>query len=190
MIVGLSLFLSGCQQTQQSNANTAETAPQAAPDNSEVTTTTDSSGTRTETRTFRDNPRVSKVVVTTTKEGQRTVKVYSKNGEVRDLKSETGDVLKASGNAIADGAGIAADKTEDAYGKAKEGAGTVADKTKAGATTVADKTADTAKSVAHETKDVSKTVAKKTVNAAGTVADKTKTGVKKTGSTIKKIVTP
>ena len=44
------------------NANAAQTAQATTspgPDNSEITTSVDASGTRTETRTFRDNPRVS-----------------------------------------------------------------------------------------------------------------------------------
>src|SRR5262244_3175154 len=62
----------GCQSASQSNANTNENAntstaatTQPGPDNSEITTTTDKNGTKTETRVFRDNPNVSKVVVTT-----------------------------------------------------------------------------------------------------------------------------
>jgi hypothetical protein len=56
---------------------------------------------RTETRTFRNNPRVSKVVVTT-RDGVRTVKVYSPNGEEREMKSNTERALDATGDAIAD----------------------------------------------------------------------------------------
>ena len=86
-MVAMSVVMLACQQAQESNTNTnaSEAATRTAPDNSEITTTTDSNGTRTETRVFRDNPRVSKVVVTTSN-GQRTVKVYSKSGEERDLK--------------------------------------------------------------------------------------------------------
>lgn len=183
-IVVMSVAILSCQTAQEANtnananANAGETATRTAPDNSEITTTTDSNGTRTETRVFRDNPRVSKVVVTTSN-GQRTVKVYSKTGEERDLKEQTTDALNATGNAIADGAGFVADKSEDAYGKAKEGVGTAADKTADAARTVADKTKSGARTVANETK-----------SGAQTVADKTKAGAKKTGRTIKKIVTP
>src|SRR2546429_6588333 len=100
-----------CQQSPSNantNANTSETTT-AGPDNSEITTTTDSNGTRTETRTFRDNPRVSKVVVTTSN-GQRKTKVYSSSGEERDLKTDTVDALHATGNAIGDAAGFVAEK--------------------------------------------------------------------------------
>src|SRR6059036_4179941 len=75
-LIGLSLlglsFVFGCQSGQQSNtantnAETAETT-RTGPDNSEITTS-ENNGTRTETRTFRGNSRISKVVVTT-KNGQ------------------------------------------------------------------------------------------------------------------------
>ena len=179
-IVVMSVAMLSCQTAQEANANAnaSETATRTAPDNSEITTTTDSNGTRTETRVFRDNPRVSKVVVTTSN-GQRTVKVYSKTGEERDLKDQTTDALTATGNAIADGAGFVADKSEDVYDKTREGVGTAADKT-----------ADTARTVADKTKSGAKNVASETKSGAETVADKTKAGAKKTGRTIKKIVTP
>jgi hypothetical protein len=181
-IVVMSMAMLSCQTAQEANANAnandSETATRTAPDNSEITTTTDSNGIRTETRVFRDNPRVSKVVVTTSN-GQRTVKVYSKTGEERDLKDQTADALSATGNAIADSAGFMADKSEDAFDKTKEGVGTAADKTSDAAKTVVDKTKSGAKTVGSETK-----------SGAQTVADKTKAGAKKTGRTIKKIVTP
>ena len=179
-IVAMSAVMLACQQAQETNtnANTSEVATRTAPDNSEITTTTDSNGTRTETRVFRDNPRVSKVVVTTSN-GQRTVKVYSKTGEERDLKDQTADALVATGNALADSAGFVADKSEDAYNKTKEGVGTAADKT-----------VDASKTVAHETKEGAKTVADKTANTSRTVANKTKAGARKTGRTLRRIVTP
>jgi hypothetical protein len=181
-IVVMSVAMLSCQTAQEANANAnanaSETATRTAPDNSEITTATDSKGIRTETRVFRDNPRVSKVVVTTSN-GQRTVKVYSKTGEERDLKDQTADALAATGDTIANAAGFVADKSEDAFNKTKEGVGTAANKT-----------ADVTKTVAEETKDKSKMVARETKSAAQTVADKTKAGAKKTGRTIKKVVTP
>jgi hypothetical protein len=178
-LVAMSLMVLSCQQTPEANTNAnTDTANVAGPDNSEITTTTDNTGTRTETRVFRANPRVSKVVVTT-RNGQRTVKVYSKTGEERELKDEVGDALTATGDKIANAAGFVADKTETAI-----------DKTKEGAKTVANETADKAEDVAHETKQGAKTVANKTVDVSKTVANKTKAGAKKTGRTIKKIVTP
>ena len=190
-IVVMSAVMLACQRAQETNTNTnaSQTATTTAPDNSEITTTTDSTGTRTETRVFRDNPRVSKVVVTTSN-GKRTVKVYSKTGEERELKDQTVDALAATGNAIADGAGFVADKAVDVYGKGKEGVGVAAEKTSDAAKTVADKTKEGAKTVAHETKEGAQTIADKTKSGAETVADKTKAGAKKTGKTIKKIVTP
>jgi gas vesicle protein len=185
VVLALSCVMLSCSQTNEPTTPTIA----AGPDNSEITTTTDSTGTKTETRVFRDNPRISKVVVTT-RDGQRTVRVYSKTGEDRELKTEVGDVLAATGNALADAAGFVADKSETALDKTKEGAETVADKTKEGAETVADKTEDAAKKVASETKEGAKTVGKEVADKAEDVADKTKKGAKKTGKTIKKIVTP
>jgi DNA-binding NarL/FixJ family response regulator len=184
MIAALAILATACSQTNESNGNTnaaantntSDTASTSmtttGPDNSEITTTTDSNGVKTETRTFKDNPRVSKVVVTT-RNGNRTVAVYSASGEQKDVsKNEPPDVLHATGDAIADGAGWVKDKSVTAY-----------DKTKEGTEKVADKTVDT-------TKTVSKKVADKTVDTTETVVDKTKEGAKKTGRAIKKVVTP
>ena len=98
-------------------------ATQPAPDNSETATTTDSNGVKTETRTFKGNSRVSKVVVTSGN-GNRTVKAYSQSGEEKDVsKNEPPpDALHATGDAIADAAGWTRDKTETAAEKTKEGA--------------------------------------------------------------------
>jgi hypothetical protein len=184
-ISAIALLGVACQQTSESNANanananTAETVTTTAgPDNSDITTTTDKNGVKTETRTFRNNPRVSKVVVTTTN-GTRTVKVYSPSGEESELKSAPEKALDATGDALADAVGWVKDKS-----------GTVADKTKEGAKTVGDKTVDTSKKVADKTVDTTKTVVDKTKEGTKTVVDKTKTGVKKTGNQIKKIVNP
>ena len=172
-IAAIALLGVACQQTSESNANananTGETATTttAGPDNSDITTTTDKNGVKTETRTFRNNPRVSKVVVTTSN-GTRTVKVYSPSGEERELKKQPEKALDATGDAIADAAGWVKDKSV-----------TAADKTKEGAKTVADKTVDTSKKVAHKTKTGTKTV-----------VDETKEGVRKTGKEIKKILNP
>ena len=169
----------GCQSTTQSNANandnanaTAAATTQLGPDNSEITTSTDSNGTKTETRVFHNNPNVSKVVVTT-RNGQKTTTVYSKNGEAKEIKDDVGDALNATGDKIAEGAGFVKDKTETAVDKTKQGASEVADK----AGDVKDKTTSTAKTVGHETKEGAKTVANKAEDAA-----------KKTGKTIKKVL--
>lgn len=194
VIVTVGVLAAGCQRTQDaaSNANAnvdsnaAVITTTTGPDNSEITTTNDN-GVRTETRTFRDNPRVSRVVVVT-RDGNRTVKVYSPSGEEREMKSAPERALDATGDAIADSAGFVKDKSIDAADKTKEGAKTVADKTVDVSKTVADKTVDTTKTVADKTKEGTKTVADKTVDTTKTVAGKTKTAAKKTGRAIKNVV--
>ena len=159
---------SGCNTTNDNtntNANTTEVVAsnntRVGSDDSEIITTTDANGVKTETRVFHNNPRVSKVVVTT-RDGKRTVTVYAPSGEARELnKNEPEDVLEATGTAIADAAGFIADKTV-------EGAKTVGEKTVEGAKTVGEKTAD----------------------GTRTVIEKTGEGAKKTGKAIKKAVTP
>ena len=164
----LALGVSGCSTTYDNantNANAAEVVAsnntRMGPDGSEINTTVDPNGVRTETRVFHNNPRVSKVVVTT-RDGKRTVTVYAPSGEARELnKNEPEDVLEATGTAIADAVGFVADKTVD------------------GAETVGDKTVDTAK-----------TIGEKTASGTKTVIEKTGEGAKKTGKAIKKAVTP
>ena len=159
---------SGCNTTNDNantNANTTEVVAsnntRVGSDDSEIITTTDANGVKTETRVFHNNPRVSKVVVTT-RDGKRTVTVYAPSGEARELnKNEPEDVLEATGTAIADAVGFVADKTV-------EGAKTVGEKTVEGAKTVGEKTAD----------------------GTRTVIEKTGEGAKKTGKAIKKAVTP
>ena len=162
------LGVSGCNTTND-NANTNANATEVVAtnntrvgsDNSEIITTVDANGVKTETRVFHNNPRVSKVVVTT-RDGKRTVTVYAPSGEARELnKNEPEDVLEATGTAIADAVGF------------------VADKTVAGAKTVGEKTVEGAK-----------TVGEKTADGTRTVIEKTGEGTKKTGRAIKKAVTP
>ena len=187
MIIAAVLLATACNQSSDANVNanansnagnTASTVTTSGPDNSEITTTTDSNGVKTETRTFKANPRVSKVVVTT-RNGNRTSKVYSASGEEKDVSSGDPNVLEATGDAVADSAGWVKDKSL-----------TVADKTKEGAVTVADKTVDISKKVADKTVDTTKTVASKTKHGTMTVVDKTKQGARKTGNAIKRVVTP
>jgi hypothetical protein len=178
ILIGLSItllaaFAFGCNQgeatTQNTNSNTnsaTTSTTRPGPDNSEITTTVDSNGVRTETRTFRNNPRVSRVVVTT-RNGNRTARAYSQSGEEKEV-NDVGDVLEVTGDKIADGVGWLADKGEDVGGKTAEGAKTVGEKTAEGAKTVGEKTAEGAK----------------------TVGEKTAEGAKKTGKAIKKAVTP
>jgi len=121
------------------NTEVASNSTRPGPDNSEINTSTDSYGVKTETRVFHNNPRVSRVVVTT-RNGKRTTTVYGPNGEAKDLKDETVDVLEGAGNAIAEAAGFVADKAVDLADKTKEGAKTVGEKTVEGAKTAAEKT--------------------------------------------------
>lgn len=157
----------GASGNENANATVASETTRPGPDGSEITTSTDANGVKTETRVFHNNARVSKVVVIT-RDGKRTTTVYSPSGESRSLKEEIGDGLSATGDAIADGAGWVADKSED-----------VADKTKDGVKTVGEKTAQGAK-----------TVGSKTAEGAKTVGEKTASGAKKTGKAIKKVFTP
>jgi hypothetical protein len=201
MIVMLAALAAGCTRNEaangQDNANaataTANQTSQPAPDNSEITTSVDSSGTRTETRTFRNNPRISKVVVTT-RDGKRTVRATSPSGEEKEVTTDE-NVLEATGDKVAAAAGFVADKAEDVPGEAKSAAKEVGDK----AEDVKDKTVSTSKKVGSEVGDkaedvkdktvsTSKKVGDKTVDTAKTVGDKTVEGAKKVGSETKKAV--
>lgn len=172
LVIALASFIAGCSTNDQTNAN--QTTTMTGPDNSEIVTTTDSTGTRTETRTFRDNPRVSRVVVTT-RDGRRTVKVYSKTGEEKELTENIGDALAVAGDKLADAAGFVAEKTAAGVNEAGDKLEDVGDK---------------AKTVGREVGDKAEDVGDKTKSTAKTVADKTAEGAKKTGKTIKKVVTP
>jgi major membrane immunogen (membrane-anchored lipoprotein) len=171
-VIALASFFVGCSSSDQANAN--QTITTTGPDNSEIVTTTDSTGTRTETRTFRDNGRVSRVVVTT-RDGRRTVRVYSKTGEERELTEEVGDALALTGDKLADAAGWVAEKTT-------AGVNEVGDK--------AEDVGDKAKTVGREVGDKAEDVGDKATSTAKTVGSKTVSGAKKTGKTIKKVVTP
>lgn len=193
-LLALLAFLPGCNNTENANANLAATATpttttRTGPDNSEITTTTDANGVTTETRVFKNNPRVSKVVVTT-RNGQRTTRVYSASGQESDVKSDVVNGLEATGNAIADAAGWVGDKTVEGVKATGEGAKTVGEKTVEGAKTVGSKTAEGAKVVGSKTAEGAKTVGSKTAEGAKTVGSKTVSGAKKVGSAIKKVVTP
>ena len=174
-IAALTIAATGCTRTESTtadananlNANaTATTTTRPGPDNSEITTSVDPSGVKTETRTFRNNPRVSKVVVTT-RNGQRTVKAYSPSGEEKEV-NDVGDALEVTGEKIAAGAGWVADKGEDVGGKAAEGTKAVVKEAADKAEDVGDKTVSGAKKVGSGAKKVG-------VKAA----DETKKAVKK-----------
>ncbi len=183
-ILSLSILAASCASsdnatTANANANTnadnsAATTTTTGPDNSEIVTT-NVNGVRTETRTFRDNPRVSRVVVTT-RDGRTTAKAYSPGGEEREL-SEPEKALNATGEAIADSAGWVKDKSVEAYDKSKDVGKDVVDKTKEGTNKVVDKSTDAAKTIGSKTKE-----------GAETVVDKTKEGAKKTTKAVKKVI--
>jgi hypothetical protein len=145
-VTALTAAFAGCSSTNNENASlnankteaVASNTTRLGPDNSEIITSVDANGVKTQTRVFHNNPRVSKVIVTT-RDGKRTVTVYAPSGEERELnKNEPEDVLEATGTAIADAVGFVADKTV-------EGAKTVGEKTVEGAKTVGEKTAEGAK---------------------------------------------
>lgn len=184
----LAAFAAGCTNSSTANDNVnANQGAQAAatkpgPDNSEVTTSVDANGTRTETRVFKDNPHISKVVVTT-RNGQRTVRATSRSGEEREVKSDE-NVLEATGDKVASAAGFVADKAEDVPGETKSAAKTAGDK----AADVTDKTVSTTKKVGSETADKAEDVKDATVSTSKKVGEKTAEGAKKVGSETKKAV--
>lgn len=179
-ILLLVALAAGCTRNQavDQNSAAASASPVQGPDNSEITTAVDASGTKTETRVFRNNPRISKVVVTT-RDGRRTVRAYSPSGEEREVNTDE-NVLEVTGDAIAKSAGFVADKGEDVAGEAKDVGKETADK--------AEDVGDKAKKVGEKTVDVSKDVGEKTVQGAKKVGDKTVEGAKKAGSAVKKVI--
>src|SRR5689334_10651325 len=199
----LAALAAGCDRNEAANANandnanaanaTAENAARPAPDNSEVTTSVDANGTRTETRVFKNNPRISKVVVTT-RNGQRTVRAYSPSGEEREVKTDE-NVLEAAGDKVASAAGFVADKAEDVPGEAKSAAktvgektGDVADKTVSTTKKAGEKTVEGAKTVGNEVGDKAEDAKDKSVSTTKKVGEKTVEGAKKVGSETKKAV--
>jgi hypothetical protein len=173
-VLGLLLVLAGCSHAgagvkDNGNSGTAlATTTRPGPDNSDISTGVDANGVKTETRVFRTNPHVSKVVVTT-RNGVSTTHVYSRSGEEKELNSsDSRNALEETGDAIAKSAGFVADKTAAGVEKGVEVG-----------KTAAEKTADTAKKVGD-----------KTAEGAKTVGEKTATGAKKAGKAIKKAITP
>jgi hypothetical protein len=132
-------------------------------------------GTTTETRTYRNNPRISKVEIST-RNGKRTAKVYSNTGEARDIpENKVDSVINGTADAIADAAGFVADKSKEAASAVKEGSEKAVDKGKEGAKKVG---------------EGAKTVGEKTAEGAKTVGQKTAEGAKKAGKAVKNAVTP
>jgi PBP1b-binding outer membrane lipoprotein LpoB len=200
-ILSLAAFGVGCSTANEAaNVNTAQAPTQTtspAPDNSEITTSVSADGTRTETRTFKSNRRISKVVVTT-RNSTRTVRATSPSGEEREVKTDE-NVLEATGDKVADAAGFVADKTEDVAGEAKDKTEGAVDKTvdtskKVGekvvdtSKDVGEKTVDTSKAVGEKAADTSKNIGEKTVEGAKKVGSKTASGAKKVGSAVKKVI--
>jgi hypothetical protein len=129
-IIALGALASACDTATDTNTNanvnvaataTPTTSTRPGPDNSTITTTTDANGVTTETRTFNGNPRVSRVVVTT-RNGQKTARVYSASGEETDLKADVAGALDATGDKIADAAGWTKDKAVEGAKVAGEAA--------------------------------------------------------------------
>lgn len=80
----------------------------AAPDDSEITTTLAADGLKTETRTFKSNSRIAKVVVTTRDNNIKAAQVFSLSGDVRDLPQHSvATALEATGDSLADAVGFA-----------------------------------------------------------------------------------
>ena len=125
----------------------------SGPDNSEIQIEMDNNnGSVTETRTFKNNKYVTKVVRTTRDATNRSVTVYNAKGESKTLpKDKIESAMDATGDALAAAAGWTVDKSKDAASATKEGALTVAEKTTEGAKTVAEKTVEGAKKVGSKT---------------------------------------
>jgi serine/threonine protein kinase len=86
-----------------------------APDDSEIITT-NAGGLKIETRTFRNHPRVSKVVVTTDN-GKTTARIFFVNGDERELpESAIPSALEAGGDQLASAAGLMDEKAKPAQG--------------------------------------------------------------------------
>jgi hypothetical protein len=202
MLVLSMAFAVGCSKSNETvtsagaNSNSAaETATRPGPDNSQISTKVDANGVKTEERVFHNNPRISRVVVTTAN-GQRTVKAYSPSGEEREVnQSESEGVLDATGDKVADAAHFVADKSEDVAGKAKDVGSATKEKTEAigektvdKSKTVGEKSADVGKTVGQKSAEGAKTVGEKSVEGAQTVKHKTVSGAKKVGSAVKKVI--
>src|SRR5258708_33711940 len=112
MIAALAMLAAACSNATESNLNSAantnsnpgNTATVTAPDNSEITTATDNSGVKTETRTFRNNPRVSRAVVTT-RSGSGIPTVPSPHCETKDVTDANPLLAPATRDATGHSAG-------------------------------------------------------------------------------------
>lgn len=108
--------------TKDAASTNAQTIPVSdkmivAPDNSEIVTSTDEGGTRTETRTFKSHPRVSRVVVVTTLNGKQAARLFTNSGDERVLpENAIPTALEASGDQLAIAAGLIEEKGRVAPG--------------------------------------------------------------------------
>ena len=76
-------------------------------DGSQIKTSYDAFGNKTETRVFFNNPRLKQIVLRTSVDGQKQIYVYGQNGEVESVpESRLTEVLNSSANEIAGFAGI------------------------------------------------------------------------------------
>jgi hypothetical protein len=150
----------GCNQSENANVAATNVNATAAPttttragaDDSEITTTVDASGVRTETRVFRNNPRVARVVVTTDRSGRRTTRVISPSGTEK-VVDNVGDALEETGDAIASAAGWTVEKTKEGANEVGDKLEDAKDQTAKGAKTVGKKTAEGAKKAGKAIKD-------------------------------------
>src|SRR5205085_9248291 len=118
--LALSLMIACGARTTNSNTttNTSNTNTRASVDSSPtaaaaeyVTQVTEDNGVRTETRTYSNNPNISKVVITT-RSGKRTANVYNAYGEKRELHTDDmEEIRRKSGNERAKAAGLLRNKT-------------------------------------------------------------------------------
>lgn len=84
-----------------------------AEDGSQIRTTYDLFGNKTEIRTFFNNPRLTRVLLRTSVEDERQIYVYGQNGEVEPLPQNMLDrAMIASGDEIAAAAGITSVKQQ------------------------------------------------------------------------------
>lgn len=174
LALGLMLGCGG-ESTTSTNTNTSDNVAKTAETAEYIATTSTDGGVTTETRVYKNNPRVSKVIITT-RDGKRTARVVSASGEEKELRTDDlDDVLRRTGDEIAKAAGFVADKAEDVGGKAADVGREVGDK---------------GEDVVQKAGEGAKKVGEKTVEGAKTVGNKTVQGAKKTGSAIKDAVTP
>ena len=84
-----------------------------APDNSEISTAMNKQGQIIETRTFKDNAELAKVVRMNVDSDNQAVKVYLKNGKILDLpKGRIENIFAAPAAQILQAVGVASQKTK------------------------------------------------------------------------------